>query len=246
MFDFNGKVLVLSGANGVIARSIAETFYSLGASLVLSDFNEADLKNFARELDPEGKRVHAMKADVRKESDCNSVSAKVKELFGYADFLVTGAGLYRDQLVESMTEEQWQETIGINLDGVFFFCRNMIPLLRTGGSIVNISSMAGHRGSYQHAHYSAAKGAVLSFSRSLAIELAPNIRVNCVSPGLVDTPMVQPLLKVNGDALIKATPMKRLCRPEEVAQVIAYLCSDWASFVVGETIHINGGLYIAS
>jgi len=121
MFDFNGKVLVLSGANGSITRNIAKTFYNLGASMVLSDLNEAGLTEFANELDPDRKRVHTMKVDVRKEADCNAVGSKVKELFGYADFLVTGAGLYRDQLVESMSEEQWQESIGINLDGVFFF-----------------------------------------------------------------------------------------------------------------------------
>jgi 3-oxoacyl-[acyl-carrier protein] reductase len=106
--------------------------------------------------------------------------------------------------------------------------------------------MAGHRGSYQHAHYAAAKGAVLSFSRSLALELAPRIRVNAVSPGLIDTPMVKPLLAARGDELLAATPLKRLGQPEEVARAIAFLCSDWASFITGETLHINGGLYIAS
>ena len=101
-------------------------------------------------------------------------------------------------------------------------------------------------GSYQHAHYSAAKGAVLSFSRSLALELAPRVRVNAVSPGLIDTPLIKPLLAARGDELLKATPLKRLGTPEEVARVIAFLCSDWASFVTGETVHINGGLYIVS
>ncbi len=145
-----------------------------------------------------------------------------------------------------MTDEQWRETIGINLDGVFYTCRAIAPLLRDGGAIVNIASMAGHRGSYQHAHYAAAKGAVLSFSRSLALELAPRIRVNAVSPGLIDTPMVKPLLAARGDELLAATPLKRLGQPEEVARAIAFLCSDWASFITGETLHINGGLYIAS
>lgn len=106
--------------------------------------------------------------------------------------------------------------------------------------------MAGHRGSYMHAHYSTAKGGVLTFSRSLALELAPRIRVNAVSPGLIDTPLIQPLLKVRGPMLIEQTPLKRLGKPEEVASTIAFLCSDWASFITGETIHINGGLYIVS
>ena len=146
-----------------------------------------------------------------------------------------------------MTDEKWAETIGINLDGVFYTCRAAVPKLRDGGAVVNIASMAGHRGSYQHAHYAAAKGGVLTFSRSLMHELAPRgIRVNCVSPGLIDTPLIQPLLAVQGDTLLKATPLKRLGTTEEVAKAIAFLCSDWASFVNGETLHINGGLYVVS
>jgi 3-oxoacyl-[acyl-carrier protein] reductase len=245
MFDFSGKVLVLSGANGGITQSIAKTFFDLGANMVLADLDEAGLRAFADTLDPTGKRVVAVKVDVTISAECDAAAALAKERFGGVDFLVTGAGLYRDQMVESMTDEQWRESIGVNLDGVFYFCRAITPMLREGGSVVNIASMAAHRGSFQHAHYSAAKGATLSFSRSLALELAPKIRVNAVSPGLIDTPLIQPLLKVKGDQLIDLTPLKRLGRPEEVSQLIAYLCSDWASFITGESLHINGGLYVA-
>lgn len=245
MFDFSGKTLVLTGANGGITRSIAATFRDLGANMVLADLDEAGLNAYAKELDPSGEVVIPVKVDVTKSQDCDAAAQIAKEKFGGVDFLVTGAGLYRDQLVESMSDQQWRETIGVNLDGVFYFCRNMTPLLRDGGAIVNIASMAAHRGSYQHAHYSAAKGATLSFSRSLAMELAPRIRVNAISPGLIDTPLIQPLLKVKGPQLIDSTPLKRLGRPEEVARLVAYLCSDWASFITGESIHINGGLYIA-
>lgn len=246
MIDFHGRVLVLTGANGAITRAIAQTFFELGADLLLSDLDGEGLAGFARELDPSGRRVATLRQDARRSEEAAALAESCRERFGQADFLVTGAGLYRDQLVETMTDEQWRETIGINLDGVFFTCRAMAPLLRDGGAIVNIASMAGHRGSYQHAHYSAAKGAVLSFSRSLALELAPRIRVNAVSPGLIDTPLIQPLLAARGEELIKSTPLKRLGKPEEVARAIAFLCSDWASFVNAETLHINGGLYVVS
>lgn len=246
MFGFQDKVLVLTGANGAITRAIARTFFDLGASLLLTDLEETGLADFAKELDETGERVATLRQDMRSSEDADSLAALCRQRFGGADFLVTGAGLYRDQLVESMTDEQWRETIAINLDGVFYSCRALSPLLREGGAIVNIASMAGHRGSYQHAHYAAAKGAVLSFSRSLALELAPRIRVNAVSPGLIDTPLIKPLLAARGDELIRATPLKRLGTPEEVARAIAFLCSDWASFVNGETLHINGGLYIVS
>jgi 3-oxoacyl-[acyl-carrier protein] reductase len=159
---------------------------------------------------------------------------------------VTSAGLYRDQMVHDMTDAQWRQAVGVNLDGVFYSSRAAIPLFIQGSAICNVASMAGHRGSYMHSHYAASKGGVLTFSRTLALELAPKVRVNSVSPGIIDTPLVQPLLAKQGQKLLESTPMKRWGLPIEVAQTVAYLCSDWSSFITGETLHINGGLYIAS
>jgi 3-oxoacyl-[acyl-carrier protein] reductase len=246
MFEFKGKTLLLTGANGGITRAIARTFYDLGTDMVLTDLDGPGIQGFARELDPSGKRVLALAVDVTRSDEVDGSVKACKERFQKLDFVVNGAGLYLDQLIASMTDAQWRQTIGVNLDGVFYTCRAAIPLLGEGGAIVNIASMAGHRGSFQHTHYATAKGGVLAFSRSLSRELAPRIRVNAVSPGLIDTPLIQPLLKVGGPALIDQTPMKRLGKPAEVARVIAFLCSDWASFITGETIHINGGLHIAS
>ncbi len=246
MFNFSGKVLFLTGANGGITRSVAQTFFDLGASCVLTDLDESGIKAFAGELDPSGARALGLKQDATKSEDADAAIAAAREAFGRIDYLVTGAGLYVDQMVHDMTDAQWRQTVGINLDGVFYTCRAAIPLLADGGAVVNIASMAGHRGSFMHTHYAAAKGAVLTFSRSLALELAPRVRVNAVSPGLIDTPLIQPLLKLRGPQLIDQTPLKRLGQPDEVARVIAFLCSDWASFITGETLHINGGLYIVS
>ena len=245
MFDFTGKVLALTGANGGISQAIASLFYGYGASLVLSDVNGEGLDQFAVDLDPSGTRVATIAHDVSKSEDADAMASLAEERFGGVDFLVTGAGLYLAQLVESMTDDQWRQSMAINLDGVFYTCRAMIPKLRDGGAIVNIASMAGHRGSFQHAHYAAAKGGVLVFSRSLMHELAPRgIRVNCISPGLIETPLIQPLLRSQGEALLRATPLKRFGKPEEVAGVVAFLCSRAAGFVNGETIHVNGGLYV--
>ena len=149
-------------------------------------------------------------------------------------------------MINDMTDAQWRQALGVNLDGVFFTCRASIPLFAEGGAVVNIASMAGRKGSFMHSHYAASKGAVLAFSPALALEPAPRVKVNAVSPGIIDTPLVQPLLERQGPQLIAQTPQKQLGRPEEVAQTVAYLCSDWASFITAETIHINGGLYIAS
>ncbi len=130
--------------------------------------------------------------------------------FGGLDILVTGAGLYVEQEVATMTDADWRRTVAVNLDGVFHACRAAMPLLRDGGSIVNIASMAGHRGSVRHAHYAACKAAVLAFTRSLVHELSPRgVRANCVSPGIIATPMTEAVMASNGAALIAATPMRR-------------------------------------
>jgi 3-oxoacyl-[acyl-carrier protein] reductase len=119
--------------------------------------------------------------------------------------------------------------------------------MNDGGSMVHIASVAGHRGSRQHAHYATAKAGVLGLARSLAQEFAPrNIRVNSVSPGIIDTPMVNDLMRGKGDYILASTPLGRMGTPDEVAGVIAFLASDLASFVTGETVHVNGGYYIAS
>jgi 3-oxoacyl-[acyl-carrier protein] reductase len=246
MADFGGKTLLLTGANGGITRATARAFFAAGANLVLSDLDADGLATFAAGLDASGTRIVTLKGDATHSADADAAVAAAQQRFGGLDFLVTGAGLYLDQLIGTMTDAQWRQAIGVNLDGVFYVCRAASKALRDGGAVVNIASMAGHRGSYQHAHYAAAKGAVLSFTRSLALELAPRVRANAVSPGLIDTPMVKPLMATRGAQLIEATPLKRLGTPDEVASVIVFLCSDAASFVTGETIHINGGLHVAS
>lgn len=245
MIDFSGKVLLLTGANGAIGRAIARLFHHHGALCALTDLDEDGMAGFARELDPGGERVLALRQDAALAGDAERVVEATVARFGRIDVLVTAAGLYRDRLVSEMSEAEWRQSIAINLDGVFHSCRAAIPHLAEGSAIVNLASMAGHRGSYAHAHYAAAKGGVLSLSRSLALELAPRTRVNAVSPGLIEGPMVQPLIARKPE-LIPNTPMKRLGTAEEVASVVAFLCSDLARFVTGETIHVNGGLHIAS
>ncbi|HEV7258061.1 MAG TPA: SDR family NAD(P)-dependent oxidoreductase [Bosea sp. (in: a-proteobacteria)] len=245
MIDFSGKVLLLTGANGAIGRAVARLFHGHGAACVLTDLDGGGIAGFARELDPGGDRALALRQDAAQAGDADAVVQATVARFGRIDALVTAAGLYRDRLVSEMSEEEWRQSIAINLDGVFHVCRAAIPHLAEGSAIVNIASMAGHRGSYAHAHYAAAKGGVLTLSRSLALELAPRTRVNAVSPGLIEGPMVQPLIAKKPE-LITNTPMKRLGTAEEVAGVVAFLCSDLARFVTGETTHVNGGLHIAS
>jgi 3-oxoacyl-[acyl-carrier protein] reductase len=239
-------VLWLTGANGGISKAIARTFFDLGATCVLTDLNEDGVKNFAQELDPSGSRCLGIRQDASVSSDADAVADVIGSHLGRLDFLVNSAGLYQDQMVQDMSDDQWRQSVGVNLDGVFYACRAAIPLFTDGSSIVNIASMAGHKGSYMHTHYASSKGAVLTFSRSLALELAPKTRVNAVSPGIIDTPLIKRLLEAQGEKLIDSTPMKRFGRPEEVGKLVAFLCSDWASFITAETVHVNGGLYVGS
>lgn len=245
MFDLKGKVALLTGANGGIPRATAALFRGLGAHLVLTDLDPAALEDFAKSLPAADTRILTARVDVTNRDQVDEAVALAGREFGGIDILVTGAGLYVEQPVTEMSDEDWRLTLGVNLDGVFYACRAAMPVIRHGGSIVNIASMAGHRGSVRHAHYAACKAAVLGFTRSLVHELSPRgIRANCVSPGIIATPMTEDVMASNGAALIANTPMRRFGAPEEVASVIAFLASDAAAFVTGETIHINGGLYM--
>lgn len=250
MYSFPNRTLILTGANGGIGREIAKLFFEAGANLVLTDLDDAGLNVFVKELvatkPQDANRVVTMKMDSSKVEDCDKVVALAQERFGGIDFVIPSAGIYLAHPVREMTDEQWRQTMSINLDGVFFLCKRSIPYLKKDSSIVFLSSLAAHRGALYNAHYSAAKGALLSLTRSLARELGPNTRVNAVSPGVIDTPMANDLIRLRGAESIAQTPLQRVGQPSEVATVIAFLCSSGASFINGETIHINGGLYMAS
>lgn len=244
--DFSGKTALITGAGGGISGACAELFYRYGANLVLTDLNYSAVEATAKRLDPQGKQVIALAHDVSSSQQARSVVELGAKAFGSIDFLIPGAGLYLEQALSDMPDAEWSRLIQINLDGVFYTVREAIPFLRNGGAIVTMASMAGHKGSFRHGHYAAAKGGVLTLTRTLALKLAPRIRVNAVSPGLIETPMVESLVAANGRQLIEQTPLKRLGTSMEIAQAVAFLCSDAASFITAETLHVNGGLYIAS
>ncbi len=245
--DLSGRVLLLTGAAGGIGSAIAALFREAGALLVLADRSAPEA--LAAELDPDGNATLALAVDV---ADAASVAAMVRRTaarFGRIDVVVPGAGVYPDAALAGMTDDAWRHCLAVNLDGTMHVCRAALPHLGVGASIVTIASIAGHRGSAGHAHYAAAKGAVLAFTRSLAAELAPfGIRANAVSPGLIDTVMIAPIMQAGGrgEALVAQTPLGRLGTAREVAGAVLFLASDLASFVTGETLQVNGGLYMHS
>ena len=241
---FKDRLLLLTGANGGIGREVARQFRAAGANLLLTDIDIAGLEVFAATLQDGVGKVRCMRMDAQSTADADEAVRIAREEFDGVDFFVPSAGIYLAHPVREMTDEQWRQTIGINLDGVFFLTRRVVPVLKPDSAVVFISSLAAHRGAFYNAHYSASKGALLSLTRSLARELGPQTRVNAVSPGVIDTPMASDLIKVRGEASIAQTPLKRLGQPGEVAAVIRFLCSQDASFVNGETLHVNGGIHM--
>ncbi|WP_454004006.1 SDR family NAD(P)-dependent oxidoreductase [Alcaligenes sp. Marseille-Q7550] len=244
MISFKGQTVLITGAAGGIGRAVALQMAGAGAAIALSDINREALDSLAAEIRALGAAASVHVTGVSRQEDCLRTAQEAAQQHGGIDHLVHSAGIYPEVLVKDMSAEQWRRLMQINLDGTFFICQAVIPYLRERSSIVNLASVAGHKGSHSHAHYSASKGAVSSFSKSLALELAPRTRVNIVAPGIIETPMTADLLRAKGRALLDATPLRRFGTAEEVAGAIVFLCSDLASFVNAETIHVNGGLYI--
>ena len=246
MISFTGKTVLITGAAGGIARATARLMAAHGANVALCDVNAAALEEARTALRTtvDAARISCHVADIGDEAACNATAHAVAERFGHIDHLVHAAGIYPEVLVKDMSSTQWQQLMRINLDGTFYICRAVIPYLSDDSAIVNLASVAAQRGSFSHAHYAASKGAVISFSRSLALELAPKTRVNVVSPGIIATPMTDDLMRQKGPTLMDSTPLKRIGTAEEVAGSIAFLCSSLASFITAETLQVNGGLYI--
>lgn len=244
MISFAGKSVLITGAAGGIGRAAALRFAQGGANVALSDINASALQNVHDEVAGIGGQVISVQTDISDAASCKDTVEQARARFGSVDHLVHCAGVYPEVMVADMTDDEWHRLMRINLDGTFHICRAAIPVLSANSSIVNLSSISAHRGSYAHAHYSASKGAVSSFSKSLALELAPATRVNIVAPGIIDTAMTERLREQKGQALLDNTLLKRFGTPDDVAGVIVFLCSDLASFMTGETVHVNGGLYI--
>lgn len=244
MYNFEGKTALLTGAGGEIMQAVARKLASMGANLILTDTNMESLHSFEEELHLPGDRLLIMHQDVAKKSHALHVVEASVAKFGSIDVVSPGAGFYRHQSVLETSAEDWMRTLGINLDGTFWTIQAAIPHINEGGAITLVSSMAGERGSADAAHYSAAKGGILGLTKALARQLAPRIRVNVVTPGLIDTKMVAPLKSKRGPELEKATPMGRFGTAAEVADAVIFLSSNASSFITGETLRVNGGIHI--
>ncbi|EJJ26705.1 SDR family NAD(P)-dependent oxidoreductase [Rhizobium sp. CF142] len=245
MFDFSDKTVIVTGAGSGIGRATAEYFFACGANVMAADINADAVAATAAELDPTGTRIRSFSYDASLPDDARALVDATVKSFGGIDYLASCAGIYSSVLADQMNDEQWHRMVSVNLDGVFYLVSRAVPHMRDGGAIVTVASIAAHQGgTLSHAHYGATKGGVLAYTRGLARDLAPRIRANTVSPGTIDTPMVTKRIADGGDALRQTIPLKRFGKPSEIASVIAFLCSDAASYVTGEAIIASGGLYM--
>ena len=244
-----GKVALVTGGASGIGRACALLLGSEGAVVVVSDIQDDAGKDCAAKIKKSGSDAVYLHHDVAREEDWTAIVAETKARFGRLDVLVNNAGIAIAGPITEMSLADWRRQESINLDGVFLGVKHALPLMRAGGggSIVNISSLAGLKGSANLAGYCATKGGVRLFTKAVAMECAQardNVRVNSVHPGFVDTPMARPGLLGNesGKARMDATPLGRFGKPIDIAMGCLYLASDESSWVTGSELVIDGGL----
>ena len=238
--------LVTGGTRGLglaIARALAED----GASVVVSGRDAGRLESAVTEIESLGSSALGVAADQSKREDCDRLVDAAKERFGRVDVLVNNAGITRDQLLVRMKDDDWDQVLDTNLRGVFLMTRAVAkPMMRQkSGRIINIASAAGAMGNPGQVNYSAAKAGVIGLTKAAARELAHwNILVNAVAPGLIETDMAAAIPAEAREPLLQQVPLKRVGAAREVAEVVRFLAGDGATYVTGQTIHVNGGLYM--
>jgi 3-oxoacyl-[acyl-carrier protein] reductase len=242
------KKAIVTGASRGIGRSIAVALAQRGTDVAVNYNRDIDgAKATAKEIMALGRKALIVKADVANSLEVNQMVDKVLEEFGRIDILVNNAGIFEVALVHEMTDEQWDRTLNTNLKGVFNCCRAVVKhmIKQRSGKIVNISSIDAHRGYYGGAHYAASKAGIIAFTKSLAREVASyGICVNAVAPGEIETEMTREELNKFRDEFLKQIPLGRIGKPEDVAGVVVFLCSDEANYITGETINVNGGWWM--
>jgi len=245
----NGRIALVTGAGRGIGQSIALRLAQEGASVIVNDIILTNAESVAEDVKKMGQESLAIYADISKPDDVRQMFEPIKTRFGSLDILVNNAGCTQNVSVLEMKDEDWDRILKINLYGVFYCSKAAIKLMipNNYGKIVSISSVAGKQGGgvWGAAHYSAAKAGIIGFTKKLAKEVAQNnITVNAVAPGVIEIPIEnKKRLKVKAD-VAKKTPIGRQGRPEEVAAAVSFLSSDDSSFITGETINVNGGLYM--
>jgi 3-oxoacyl-[acyl-carrier protein] reductase len=242
MFDLSGKAALVTGASGGIGGAIARALHAQGAGVALSGTRQAALESLAGEL---GDRAHVVPCDLSDPEQTATLVARAESALGQVDILVNNAGLTRDNLALRMKDEDWDRVLAVNLTAGFRLARGALRgmMKRRWGRIVSITSVVGTTGNPGQANYAASKAGLAGMTKALAREVATRgITANCVAPGFIETPMTEALAAPQREQLQASIPAGRLGVAADVAGAVVFLASDEASYVTGQTLHVNGGM----
>ena len=245
MNNLENKIIIVTGASGGIGNAIIKTLNGAGANILASGTRIEKLE----ELKNNFKKIKILKFDISQSDKIEEfIENATSELGGSLDCIVKNAGITHDNLAIRMSLDEWQKVININLTSTFLMSKFAIKkmLKNKSGKIVNITSVVGHTGNLGQANYTASKAGIVAMSKSLAIEYAKkNINVNCISPGFIQTAMTDKIDDKFKEVIISKIPSARLGKPDDIANAVLFLSSDQSSYINGETIHVNGGMYMA-
>tara|TARA_B100000902_G_C27058329_1_gene787767 strand:+ start:135 stop:872 length:738 start_codon:yes stop_codon:yes gene_type:complete len=245
MKDLKNKNIIITGASGGIGNSIVKSFYEYGANVLASGTKIEKLEDLKSKYE----NIKILKFDISQNDKIEDfIENASNELGGNLDCIVNNAGITKDNLAIRMSSEEWKNVIDINLTSTFLLSKFAIKkmLKNKSGKIINITSVVGHTGNIGQANYTASKAGIVAMSKSLAIEYAKkNININCISPGFIKTAMTDKIDEKFKEAIISKIPSARLGEPEDIANVVLFLASNHSNYINGETIHVNGGMYMA-
>jgi 3-oxoacyl-[acyl-carrier protein] reductase len=245
MNNLENKNIIVTGASGGIGNAIIKTLNEAGANILASGTRIEKLE----ELKDNFKKIKILKFDISQSDKIEEfIENATSELGGGLDGIVNNAGITQDNLAIRMSLDEWQKVININLTSTFLMSKFAIKkmLKNKSGKIVNITSVVGHTGNLGQANYTASKAGIVAMSKSLAIEYAKkNININCISPGFIQTAMTDKIDDKFKEVIISKIPSARLGKPDDIANAVLFLSSDQSSYINGETIHVNGGMYMA-
>jgi 3-oxoacyl-[acyl-carrier protein] reductase len=245
--SLSGKIALVTGAAQGIGRDIALALANDGADVAICDVNLDAAQKTAADIGAKGRKTLALKANVAASADVTAMIDKVVEQFGRIDILVNNAGITRDGLILRMKDEDWDLVLSINLKGSFLCTKAALKYMskQRAGTIINIASIVGAMGNAGQANYVASKAGLIGLTKTIAREYANRgITANAVAPGFIDTAMTQALSENVRQDLAKQIPMGKLGTPEDVANAVRFLASPWASYITGQVIHVNGGMYM--
>ncbi len=245
MSDLNNKNIIVTGASGGIGNSIVEKLNEKGANILASGTKLEKLE----ELKSKFKKINILKFDISQSTKIEEFIEKATDqLGGSLDCIINNAGVTQDNLAIRMSTDEWKKVIDINLTSTFLLSKFSIKkmLKNKSGKIINITSVVGHTGNLGQANYTASKAGIIAMSKSLALEYSKkNINVNCISPGFIKTAMTDKIDEKFKETIVSKIPSGRLGEPKDIANAVLFLASDQSNYINGETLHVNGGMYMA-